>query len=239
MKKIVNPCTCKDGDKYHSAFARIEFNDGRLSLVGVVGPRHNGDCAGSAGQCVDEISRGEPAGGWGASMLEKFCRLWERWHLNDMNPHCEHQKALGWDELAKIPVTLTHYQLTHDAIKLRAEAEKAALSALREGVCFTPRSEQTFFATLPYFLDAYRELTVTEQKYYELKKALYPGAKGATETRRLGWIKPEDHPDGLLCKPCPVCGYKYGTAWKKETVPEDVIDWLFSLPSSKRTPAWV
>jgi len=34
-------------------------------------------------------------------------------------------------------------------------------------------------------------------------------------------------------------GYKYGSAWLHEDVPQDVLDWLFSLPDSDRTPAWV
>ena len=50
----------------------------------------------------------------------------------------------------------------------------------------------------------------------------------------LGWLKPEEHPEGLLCRPCPVCGYRYGTSWVREQVPQDVIDWLFFLPESKQ-----
>ena len=34
-------------------------------------------------------------------------------------------------------------------------------------------------------------------------------------------------------------GYKYGSAWLREDVPQDVLDWLFSLPDADRTPAWV
>lgn len=52
-------------------------------------------------------------------------------------------------------------------------------------------------------------------------------------------VKPDEHPDGILCKPCPVCGYKYGTSWLMEEVPEDVIDWLFALPDTTVKPAWV
>jgi hypothetical protein len=42
-----------------------------------------------------------------------------------------------------------------------------------------------------------------------------------------------------LNTPCPVCGYKYGTAWLKEDVPADVITWLFGLPETDKTPSWV
>lgn len=39
----------------------------------------------------------------------------------------------------------------------------------------------------------------------------------------LGWIRPDEHPDGLLGKPCPVCDYKYGTAWLTEPLPLEVV----------------
>lgn len=34
---------------------------------------------------------------------------------------------------------------------------------------------------------------------------------------------------GCLCKPCPVCGYKYGSQWLYEALPQEVIDWLVAL----------
>jgi hypothetical protein len=34
-------------------------------------------------------------------------------------------------------------------------------------------------------------------------------------------------------------GYKYGSKWLKEEVPEDVIEWLMALPDSPTKPAWV
>lgn len=53
------------------------------------------------------------------------------------------------------------------------------------------------------------------------------------------WVKEDEHKDGKLCKPCPVCGYEYGTSWLFEEVPEKIIDFLFSLPETKKQPAWV
>lgn len=52
--------------------------------------------------------------------------------------------------------------------------------------------------------------------------------------RALGW-----EGESYIGKPCPVCGYKYGTAWLKEEVPTNVIKWLESLPESKIKPAWI
>lgn len=38
---------------------------------------------------------------------------------------------------------------------------------------------------------------------------------------------------------CPVCGYSIGSSWLMEEVPQDVINWLFELPSTDVKPAWV
>jgi hypothetical protein len=52
-----------------------------------------------------------------------------------------------------------------------------------------------------------------------------------------GWVP--EVAGGYLSKPCPVCGYKYGTAWLREDVPAVVLDWLRALPDTDQTPAWV
>jgi hypothetical protein len=57
--------------------------------------------------------------------------------------------------------------------------------------------------------------------------------------REAGWVTVDEHPEGLLNKPCPVCGYKYGSAWNKETVPDGVLDWLCGLPDTKIHSVWV
>ncbi len=45
----------------------------------------------------------------------------------------------------------------------------------------------------------------------------------------LTWITRKEHPHGLLSHPCPVCGYKYGSAWLYEPLPQDVIDFIQPL----------
>lgn len=105
MEKIVNPCKCKVYDirgeiREVPAFVKIEYKEKKpgqkvLSITGVVGPMRNGDCHGSCGQCIDEISGGIPADGWDVDMIKKLCKIWRRWHLNDMNAACEHQRAVS------------------------------------------------------------------------------------------------------------------------------------------------
>jgi hypothetical protein len=47
----------------------------------------------------------------------------------------------------------------------------------------------------------------------------------------LTWVRPDEHPEGLLTKPCPVCGYKYGSAWQSEPLPPDIITYVENLPN--------
>ncbi len=242
MKKIINPCkvlVTNRTSQYYNAFAEIEYKDGRLSIHGVIAPRSNGDCLGSCGQCADEIRGGKPTANWTDEMLQKFCDIWDKYHLNDMRPYCEHQKALGWDQKAEQKVTLYHYRQTREAQEKARAAESAAIKALKNGETFTPTTEQVFFATLPNSLTTHKELDGENAKYYEPKKPLYNGDKGFTEEKALGWLYEHEHPDGILGKACPICGYKYGTEWKEEEVPQEVIEWLFNLPTTKITPAWV
>lgn len=59
------------------------------------------------------------------------------------------------------------------------------------------------------------------------------------QVKTAGWVKETEHPKGLLSKPCEECGYKYGSAWLFEEVPQEVINYLESLPSTDKLPrAW-
>lgn len=168
----------------------------------------------TGGQCLDSIApymKNNP-------VFMEILRLWKLYHLNDMHPECEHQAADGWREKAGEKVTLYHWRLTREAQDEQKAAEKAALSALRAGETFTPSERQAFFACLPYSLTTHTE---TAPEHYEPKKSLYAGDKGHTEIKALGWLREDEHPEGILSKPCPVCGYKYGSSWVYFPIPAD------------------
>ena len=59
---------------------------------------------------------------------------------------------------------------------------------------------------------------------------------GCEHQRAAGWDKRVNKSIG---KPCPECGYEYGTKWLREEVPGEVLDFLDSLPDTDREPAWV
>lgn len=169
------------------------------------------------GQCLDTI-----APYMESPVFSEIFRLWEAYHLNDMHPECEHQRAAGWDKLANKKVTLYHWRMTQDARKEQKAVEKAIIIALKRGEKFKPTIKQKFFANLEYSLTTYTEtLPADIAKYYEPKKPLYAGDRGHTEIKALGWLKESEHPDGLLAKACPVCGYKYGTSWVYFPIPAE------------------
>lgn len=248
MKKIVNPCVCKiqcnDGNTREvNAFAKIIYENGRLSITGVIGPMSNGDALGSSGQCVNEIRNGMVKIDWTLPMLYKFCDIWKEWHLNDMHPECEHQRKLGWDVLATQDIKVEKWTLTREAHKIQDAAKNRVIQCLKDGQTFTPTDEETAYANLPYEVVVYNDEgrpygNTIYRDAYELREKDCIGNSMTTYKER-GWISYKEHPLGLLGRPCPVCGYGYGTSWNKVEVPQNVIDWLFNLPDSKLTPAWI
>jgi hypothetical protein len=56
----------------------------------------------------------------------------------------------------------------------------------------------------------------------------FPGQKQMS-WNMLVWVRPDEHPEGLLTKSCPTCGYKYGTEWKKRELPASVATWAQSF----------
>ena len=164
--KIINPGRVRIYGRLSEVFIKIKLTaGGRLTISGVEGPWHSGNCAGSCGQIVDRLENiVRRHKGWSRDKLNLLREYWDKWHLNDIRAGCEHQDE--WDV--------------------------SKMLALPDG-----------------------------------------------KTERAGWVYPAGHPEGLLCKPCPVCGYKYGSAWTKRDVPEGVLRFLCELPETKNTPAWV
>lgn len=194
----------KDGDKKRFSVSASVWNTRHSDIV-------------CGGQCLDTI-----APYIDSPLYSEILRLWELYHLNDMHPECEHQHAEGWHKIASKKVTLYHWRLTREASNEQKAAEKAAISALKAGETFTPSEQQTFISCLPYSLTTHTDTPPENMaKYYEPKKPLYAGDTGHTETKACGWLNESEHPEGILSKACPVCGYKYGTSWVYFPIPAD------------------
>lgn len=74
-------------DDHANVFVTISYEDGKLSMTGVVGPYGSGNCHGSCGQ-IDMTYRGheeriKPAEGWDLDTIKKLFAVWDRWHMND------------------------------------------------------------------------------------------------------------------------------------------------------------
>ena len=130
--------------------------------------------------------------------LKQIIKLWDKYHLNDLHPDCKHKIN---EKLADKKIKI---------IKLRYTKEAEKLSKIRD------------FGNFKQFI------TVTEQglknipsKLYELEKYTYSKNEGI-KFEMARWVEyhPIFRPDGILCRPCPKCGYKYGTSWNYEPIPK-------------------
>lgn len=158
-------------------FIHIQWDGSELSISGVEGPNANGDCLGSCGQ----ITLGGEHHTDRIPEYDRIAEVWAAWHLNDMRPGCEHQRAEGWASRPIDPSKPT------SAYGLHFEGQRQA------------------------------------------------------SWNMLAWVRRDEHPEGLLSHPCPECGYRYGTRWLREDVPDDVIAFLAALPdhSASVPTAWL
>ena len=234
--KIIHPCTVDTGNKYRKdAYCKITINEKDegpvLSITGVVGPTPRGN-AYSAGQCVDTIRGGTPTKMWDREMLDKLCDIWKRWHLNDMRAGCEHQVGEAWD--ASRQVKVYKYKIGAELLNEQNRLKKNVEEKLSAGAVVQLKEPQLSLYNKPYFVKYYNsEPPAGYEKYGEETKpvsSLYP----MDSDTKWG----DKHPLGILTKPCPVCGYKWGTSWLYEPLPEDVVEWLKNLPDTDKTPAW-
>jgi len=213
---------------YYGIFVKVVWDGARLSLTGVEGPTKNGDAHGSCGQIrIDATKYDKLPTGWTPELLGELAEIWERWHLNDMRAGCEHQRAL-WDTQHEVEIVT--YSLTREAIREQRSIQARAMLRLRQGETVTLTAEESAHLSLPY-------------ETHQAPDADGPGSGcykvSHRETRKVSQIFPTQHPAGVLCKPCDVCSYKYGSQWLHEDVPDDVLDFLCSLPESDTEPCWI
>lgn len=242
MEKIINPCTCKVFGRRREimvdAFCKIKYGNGNLSITGVIGPKVGGDCWGAAGQCINEIRNGVPTGTWSVEMLDKFCDIWEEWHLNDTRPYCSHMRELGWKKLAMEKVEVKKWDAKHIVYEKQNEAIKRAKGCLKKGIAFVPTKEETMYYNLKLSVKTYNGENAPNPEFYEFREKDCIGNSNV-EYKTRGWLSIDETELGLIGKPCPVCGYQYGHKWLKEDVPDEVVKFLEQLPDSKKKPAWV
>lgn len=250
FKFTVRPGTVEsyNGRPMH-IFCTVDYDGKRLSISGVEGPLPSGNCIGSCGQ-IDmhlrepgALDSFKPADGWTLESFRHFLDVWNRWHLNDMRAYDSEMEAAGWPELAKREILIYEYTMTAESSAAKKAAESAAMEALKAGATFTPTPAQVAAAMLPYFAKVYQYPENGEPETpdgYERAKhySSQGGGLKAPERKTLGWIRPDEHADGLLTRKLRPDGPGYGSAWFKEEIPADVLEYLANLPRADRPNPW-
>lgn len=247
--------------KRSNIFCKIEVKEEKevksLSISGVIGPRSSGNADGGCGQIDMEFEHRNPkdndkrytspvlakdidfAPGWNITKWFDFLDVWQKWHMNNTKPNCEHQTGEAWD--SKKEVTIYYFRLTESTAEFKKNTINRAKEYIKEGKTFTPTPEETKVSLLEDKISWHQaELPKAITPYYEPNGPRYSGDhyNKPFEVKTAGWVTQSEHPDGILSKPCLVCGYKYGSEWRSQQLPVDVIEFLESLPETDVTPAW-
>lgn len=229
FKRIVYPCRIladyyqDDSPMIEMARVEIKYIDGNLSI------------SSQNGQNIDEVREAKHgiAEGWTRADLDWLCDTWEEWHLNGLHPECEHQRELGWNELARKTLTSYMWTLTEHARDKKRAIEKLAMNKLCAVGSVELSPDEQAALNLESFLTTYTDTRPSADYEPVRGSGVYKhiNTSIAGHTYHMGYEGAcmDMHPDGLLCKPCPVCGYEYGTAWNTVEVPEHVLTRLYSI----------
>lgn len=230
----------------------VKYQDGekgRLSITGVHGPMNNGNAHGSCGQCTDtllELIDGpedriaiKAQGLTAKETAERLSTIWRDWHLNDMRAHCDHQLAVHkWDLSEQL--TIWKWELHTDQVKAKNEIEASAKRRLLDGQEVSYTEAELALLRKEYWVwtqenqapgpdySLYGQKTERACRLYPIEQL----GKDAFHTAE------NCHPKGLLTKPCPTCGHPWGSAWLHKQVPDEVLQFLFSLPDNLSEYPW-
>lgn len=225
MKKIVHVGRTDIGNFYAQIGLSSKSERTVLSIVGVERPRRDGNAA-SCGQnlkCLKAIKKF--ADGWDKENALRFYSVWDRWHGNDFRPYCEHMiRDHGFDPLEMC--TVYHFDLCSNVLIEQRKIEKNLMDSILRGEVVQATQDQ---------------LTVLQKPYQYISETAHPkdGYKvSKVETKVAGQLKSQEHSKGLLLKTCPTCAYAYGSRWRVEEIPADVLDFLESLPASINPADW-
>ena len=217
FKKEVYIGRLKDDHRYH-VFVEIEYNNKGLSITGEETTK-NKKYFRSRGQITLDPNEIEFAPGWNKEKVERLENIWNKWHLNDMRAGCEHQRK-NWDLGKEIEIVYFTWSQKFNDMRKRAE----------DGLM----NEQEYSEYKQLVPDIFKTtITTSKQQWMSpiaqelLSKKLIQIRDKKTE--KASWIRIEEHPEGLLCKPCEICGYKYGTEWLHEDVPEEILQELMEM----------
>lgn len=166
---------------------------------------------------------------WDEEKLLKLLDIWDKWHLNDKHPECEHQRELGWNKEAKKVISKYIFTLSSNKIKEKNKLKDEIIFGFLSQKEVENTKERRELLSMPYKKVVYTDNSEESVGIIDNMKAKGYDYEGVESVTR-GWIPYEEcHEYGILGKPCPVCGYKYGTSWKKVELPSDVVSFLEGL----------
>lgn len=178
------------------------------------------------GQCIDSIYNDFKGQIQNRKTYEEIMALWEKWHLNDMNAGCKHQRALKWGTKK---ISLTKLKLKwKDYAEEQSDLEKRIMKKVKETGRIELSANDKNLLNMPYFLTIPTEKLARYKAQYQVE---------STEEKTSGWVSEDEHPQGVLSKACPKCGYKYGSAWVYE--PIEIVDLYRILRLLNVTPLTV
>lgn len=78
--------------EHRRVYVEVVLNGDKFSVCGEIGVDQFGQCSDTIRAALDSGEL-EPAKRWPADRIRQLLDHWDRWHLNDMRPGCEHQCA--------------------------------------------------------------------------------------------------------------------------------------------------
>lgn len=157
---------------------------------------------GGCGQCINGIAELYPEN----ALVQEIAELWRKYHLNDMHADCVHNIN---EKAADKIIVINKYSLNSETYEKQKAIKDAAIKALEEGKTVRLSQYERDILALPFYKTD-KNMTDDVRKYYKID---------STKREAARWVNCVDHDDGVLCKPCPVCGYRFGTAWVYHEIP--------------------
>lgn len=203
-----------ENERDNHVFIDINFDGKRLSIAGDVSSV-NRKFMYECGQINMSLKPEDinPADDWNTIKIAHLFAVWNRWHLNDMRAGCEHQER-NWNKNKELQIPKYTWTIEYNNARNRAADGKMSMAEY-----------QTFRTMSQKVID----LTINDNRNDEIIKLLTDAKMlrvEKIETKIANWVTQNEHPEGILSKPCEICGYKYGSKWNFEQVPEDVLEYL-------------
>ena len=201
-------------------------------------------------QCRESIQKAYPDD----PMVQRLCAVWRDWHNNYLNVGCQHQKALGWGhghDVALVVKSATPAQIGSLTRLLKAKTAKKRAARIEEMLREIRDGQNTAISAwkklyrglstgpstydIDHLRDAARRILAGDVKFPSPHGGGPSHASAKLVQPLLDWVNVEvDRAfpieiqnwiyENSIGAPCPECGYLYGTEWKFEPIPPEVLE---------------